>query len=113
MEINNRIGPKVKQVPMECCHASTEFFFWGGCINYNSLPLGPIQSSSHSTKELHGTSYQQQQSILGYQPVQGEKDISERDLHWEQTTGKWRLEDLGKGYSRHCRSNYLHSARCK
>ena len=49
--MNKRIGPKVLFwygiVPCMCC------IIFGGCHKHNSLPLGPIQPSSPSTKELH------------------------------------------------------------
>ena len=33
------------------------WIFFSVCQKHNSLPLGPIQPSSPSTKELHGHSY--------------------------------------------------------
>ena len=40
------------QACMEWYHLSTAYFV-SICHKHNSLPLGPIQPSSHSTKELH------------------------------------------------------------
>ena len=41
---------------MECFHSCTGYLF-GVSHKHNSLPLGPIQPSSPSTKELHGLSH--------------------------------------------------------
>ena len=51
MEMNKWIGSKVKQVWNVAMLWCT--IFWGVCHKHNSLPLGPIQISSPSTKELH------------------------------------------------------------
>ena len=46
------------QTTMACCHAwAAACFFLGGGHNHNSLPLGPIQPSSHSTEELLDLAY--------------------------------------------------------
>ena len=53
-EVNNQIGPTVKHewnVSMYLLH------IFCICRKHNSLPLGPIQPSSPSTKELHGRAY--------------------------------------------------------
>ena len=49
--MNNRIGPTVKHVVWNVLH---NFLV---CHKHNSLPHGPIQPSSHSTKELHDQTY--------------------------------------------------------
>ena len=36
---------------LDCYHACTAYFLV--CLNHNSLPPGPIEPSSPSTKELH------------------------------------------------------------
>ena len=41
-------------MPCMCC------IIFGICHKHNSLDLGPIQSSSPSTKELHGQGGEQQ-----------------------------------------------------
>ena len=54
--MNKEIEPKVKQVKRNVAmHMQYIFkFFWvGGCHKHNILPLGPIQPSFPSTKELH------------------------------------------------------------
>ena len=61
-EMNNRIGPNAKQV---CNIAMYVLHIFGVCHNHNSLPLGPIQSSSPSTKELRELPHFLQFAIKG------------------------------------------------
>ena len=49
--MNNQIGPIVKLVLSVASHV-LDFFGGGGCRKHNSNPLGLIQSSLLSTKEL-------------------------------------------------------------
>ena len=51
---NNWTGPIVKR--MESYHLSAAYVAWI-CHEHNSLPLGPIQPSSPSGKDLHGRAY--------------------------------------------------------
>ena len=55
--MNKWISPKVKQLWHVAMHGLLHAFFWGGGHNHNSLPLGPIQPSSHSTEELLDLAY--------------------------------------------------------
>ena len=59
--MNNRIGRIVKHVWNDTVHVW--HIFWV-CHKLNSLPLGPIQPSSPSTKELHGYAISLTQSLL-------------------------------------------------
>ena len=52
------------QKSMKCCHAWCTAYVLAGCNKHNSLPLGPIQPSSLSTKELHGLSHRDRDGIV-------------------------------------------------
>ena len=52
VEGDKQLDQSNSQSCMESFHASAAYF--SSCHKHNSLPLGPIQPSSPSTKELHG-----------------------------------------------------------